>query len=392
MTYYDLLGIPRYATFDQIKSAYRQQIKFFHPDVFDGSPDVADIKTRQLNEAYEVLSNPQRRFEYDRELYLKDKQFIDALKNKCDYYQAQADHNVSQQEATPNPGEPSSKSAPRKKRSKNRPNHNLRAAKGNFALVVVLCALFYAIFIVSFSDDSDDGNTPKTVASTPSQNSVPVSNSGNKQSSESSQMLQSLAEESRSRVDAKYGQAYGGSGRTSESAATSVDGKVTITQKSTGKTWTSSGSSNDARSSGGLMGHAGNPIAPIKAQPRPDNAKTFVRDFPDDDAASLIIINSPKGCDCLVKMKDEWDATILSFYVRKNSSIEKYCPAGNYTVYFAFGTTWYGYDNLFGEDMICQKDKGVQFEENYSWEYTLYAVPDGNFSLEAATPEEILSD
>ena len=73
MSYYDVIGVPRYATFDQIKSVYRQQIKFFHPDVFDGIPEVADIKTRQLNEAYEVLPNPQRRFEYDQELYLKDK-------------------------------------------------------------------------------------------------------------------------------------------------------------------------------------------------------------------------------------------------------------------------------------------------------------------------------
>lgn len=64
-TYYDILGVPSTATPEQIKKAYREQIKFFHPDVFDGAPEIAQAKTTQLNEAYHILSNPKRRHEYD---------------------------------------------------------------------------------------------------------------------------------------------------------------------------------------------------------------------------------------------------------------------------------------------------------------------------------------
>lgn len=68
MTYYDILGVPYNATADQIKRAYREQIRFFHPDVFQGSEDVAKIKTQQLNEAYAVLSDPGKRAVYDFDL------------------------------------------------------------------------------------------------------------------------------------------------------------------------------------------------------------------------------------------------------------------------------------------------------------------------------------
>lgn len=65
MTHYDVLGVPQTASFEQIKDAYRAQIKFFHPDVFPGNPEIAKIKTLQLNEAYAILRNPDTRAQYD---------------------------------------------------------------------------------------------------------------------------------------------------------------------------------------------------------------------------------------------------------------------------------------------------------------------------------------
>lgn len=73
LNYYDILGVPKAATPDQIKRAYREQIKFFHPDVFEGSPEVARIKTLQLNEAYATLHDPDRRREYDFQLEYEQK-------------------------------------------------------------------------------------------------------------------------------------------------------------------------------------------------------------------------------------------------------------------------------------------------------------------------------
>lgn len=65
MTYYDLLGVPQDASDEELKRAYRAQIKFFHPDVFTDNPEIARIKTLQLNEAYSILKDPVKRKLYD---------------------------------------------------------------------------------------------------------------------------------------------------------------------------------------------------------------------------------------------------------------------------------------------------------------------------------------
>src|SRR6267142_1898617 len=61
--YYDLLGVPRNATPDQIRSAYRRLAKQHHPDVGE-APDGAE-RFKVITEAYEVLSDPERRQRYD---------------------------------------------------------------------------------------------------------------------------------------------------------------------------------------------------------------------------------------------------------------------------------------------------------------------------------------
>ena len=62
--YYDILGVPRDATADQIKRAFRKKAMQVHPDVTD-DPD-AEEKFKAVNEAYEVLSDPQKKSIYDR--------------------------------------------------------------------------------------------------------------------------------------------------------------------------------------------------------------------------------------------------------------------------------------------------------------------------------------
>jgi DnaJ-class molecular chaperone len=63
--YYQTLGIPRNASPDDIKSAYRRLARRYHPDV---NPDDASAEARfkEINEAHEVLSDPEKRQQYDR--------------------------------------------------------------------------------------------------------------------------------------------------------------------------------------------------------------------------------------------------------------------------------------------------------------------------------------
>ena len=61
---YEVLGVSRDATDDEIKKAFRRQARKLHPDV-NKSPN-AEEEFKELNEAYDVLSDPQKRSAYDR--------------------------------------------------------------------------------------------------------------------------------------------------------------------------------------------------------------------------------------------------------------------------------------------------------------------------------------
>ncbi|WP_416210017.1 molecular chaperone DnaJ [Anaerolinea sp.] len=62
--YYEVLGVPRTATPEEIKSAFRNLARQYHPDV-NKSPD-AEEKFKEINEAYAVLSDAEKRAAYDR--------------------------------------------------------------------------------------------------------------------------------------------------------------------------------------------------------------------------------------------------------------------------------------------------------------------------------------
>jgi molecular chaperone DnaJ len=61
--YYDILGVPRGASDEDIKRAFRRLAQQWHPDVSTESG--ADDRFKEINEAYQVLSDPQRRQSYD---------------------------------------------------------------------------------------------------------------------------------------------------------------------------------------------------------------------------------------------------------------------------------------------------------------------------------------
>ncbi len=65
--YYEILGVDRKATDAEIKAAYRKLVKMYHPDLHPNDANAA-AKFKEVNEANETLSDPQKRQQYDYEL------------------------------------------------------------------------------------------------------------------------------------------------------------------------------------------------------------------------------------------------------------------------------------------------------------------------------------
>ncbi|MCE7735955.1 MAG: molecular chaperone DnaJ [Candidatus Heimdallarchaeota archaeon] len=64
--YYEVLGLSKSATEKELKKSYRKRAMEYHPDKYQGAKDEAEEKFKELNEAYSILSDSQKREVYDR--------------------------------------------------------------------------------------------------------------------------------------------------------------------------------------------------------------------------------------------------------------------------------------------------------------------------------------
>jgi len=71
--YYSLLDVPARATSEEVKSAFRRMALKYHPDRNPGNEGEAEVKFKEINEAYGVLGNVERRRDYD---WLRKGQFV----------------------------------------------------------------------------------------------------------------------------------------------------------------------------------------------------------------------------------------------------------------------------------------------------------------------------
>lgn len=65
MNHYETLGVKKTATPEEIKDAYKSLVKKYHPDVYPGDKAIAEKKIKEINAAYDVLSDPEQKKEYD---------------------------------------------------------------------------------------------------------------------------------------------------------------------------------------------------------------------------------------------------------------------------------------------------------------------------------------
>ena len=66
--HYERLGIKPTASVQQIRRAFRDMSKLYHPDTTELPSAIATVKFQQLNDAYATLSSPDKRFAYDQEI------------------------------------------------------------------------------------------------------------------------------------------------------------------------------------------------------------------------------------------------------------------------------------------------------------------------------------
>jgi molecular chaperone DnaJ len=85
--YYDLLGIKKNATEKEVKQAYRKLARKYHPDVNPGDK-ASEAKFKEINEAYEVLSDKENRKKYDKygDKWQHAEQFEQAARQQSQYW------------------------------------------------------------------------------------------------------------------------------------------------------------------------------------------------------------------------------------------------------------------------------------------------------------------
>lgn len=107
-------------------------------------------------------------------------------------------------------------------------------------------------------------------------------------------------------------------------------------------------------------------------------------------SGSEITITADWGSSCVVSLKNKYGTNRVTFFVRAGETVTVGVPSEYLYVYFATGTTWYGYGEgkMFGDDTAYSRDDTLLDFVNYSYEYTLKPVYGGNFTDDPIDEDE----
>jgi hypothetical protein len=131
---------------------------------------------------------------------------------------------------------------------------------------------------------------------------------------------------------------------------------------------------------------------PAIEQPLPYSGN--VQSYTSAEKIAPFEINAAKGTNHLVKLVDAYTkAPVMTIFVRSGTTVSIAVPLGTYEVRYASGTSWYGYDYLFGPDTAYSKaDRTFRFEvfgnQVSGFTITLYKVANGNLQTSAIRASE----
>ena len=122
-------------------------------------------------------------------------------------------------------------------------------------------------------------------------------------------------------------------------------------------------------------------------KPLPSNGTVFVG----GSGISSATVEGSTDRNALVKFKDGSGNEVAVFFVGKGETVTVSMPGGYYYMYVAYGgDQWYGEDSEypFGDGTTFSKDdEGADFS-NYTWQYTLYTVSNGNLHMDSIGADE----
>jgi curved DNA-binding protein CbpA len=141
--YYIVLGVPNTASFEEIKAAYRELAKKYHPDKNPGNKAAEDF-FKEVQQAYAILSNPEKRKKFDMR-FTYGFQETQKKKSYSTPYSGNA-YQYAQQQAQQRPASAKQNTAPKQKSKPDK-------SENHYILISVAIALVLLYFIISYSND-----------------------------------------------------------------------------------------------------------------------------------------------------------------------------------------------------------------------------------------------